>query len=614
MPELDTTKMGEAGWRVRLRAGRQILGILWRADPRRAALTAALSPTSALATPLAALLQGRLINAVAAQQISAAVWAGVAIGLITLTASGLAMVAFRLRLRVREVGGHALRQHSAATVAGIPGVEHLERPDVADRVQLLQNAQVQLAGLLDTVILNAARVLSAGVTLVILASVSPLFLLLVAFGAPTVWVGHRTAKAGDDLGVALTPAARRMWLLRHALETPDAAGEVRVFGLADELTTRHQRLWADGERQRRHLDLRNQALTSGAWLLFALGYLGALAIVVSRALDGQASVGDVAIITALGVQIRTILTNFVDMATMLVDLLRTSERFAWVEKVASDAAEALSGDEVKAEPPVVLRHGIDLVDVTFRYPGTDTNVLQDVTVHLPAGATVAIVGDNGAGKSTLVKLLARFYEPTGGRIEVDGTPICHIPMEAWRGRLSAGFQDFSRLQLPARESVGVGDHPVLSREDADLAVLQALGRASADAVLADLPQGLDTQLGTAFDDGVELSGGQWQKLALGRSMMRERPLLLLLDEPTAALDARAEHELFERYAGAADGAAATVGAITLLVSHRFSTVREADLILVVDGKRIAAAGTHAELMQQGGLYAELYELQARAYR
>jgi ATP-binding cassette subfamily B protein len=238
-------------------------------------------------------------------------------------------------------------------------------------------------------------------------------------------------------------------------------------------------------------------------------------------------------------------------------------------------------------------------------------VLADVDLRLPAGRTVAIVGDNGAGKTTLVKLLCRFYEPSAGSITVDGVALGDFTVEDWRSRISAGFQDFGRLHLVARESIGVGDHALLG---SDAVVLGALERAAAAELPAALPQGLETQLGRDFDGGVDLSQGQWQKVALGRAMMRQAPLLLVLDEPTASLDAPTEHALFERFTGAARQAAARSGAITILVSHRFSTVRMADIILVVSGGRVAEMGDHAALMRAGGLYAQLYELQARGYR
>ena len=239
-------------------------------------------------------------------------------------------------------------------------------------------------------------------------------------------------------------------------------------------------------------------------------------------------------------------------------------------------------------------------------------MLEDVDLLLPAGKTIAIVGENGAGKTTLVKLLARLYEPNAGRILVDGVDLRRFPVEAWRARISAGFQDFGRFELVARESVGIGDLPE-SRSDDERASRRSTARRQATSQRRSRP-GSRPSSGATFDGGTDLSIGQWQKVALGRAMMRPAPLLLVLDEPTASLDAPTEHSLFERFAVAAQDAAALTGAITILVTHRFSTVRMADLILVVDDGRISESGTHDELMRRGGLYAELYELQAAAYR
>jgi ATP-binding cassette subfamily B protein len=224
---------------------------------------------------------------------------------------------------------------------------------------------------------------------------------------------------------------------------------------------------------------------------------------------------------------------------------------------------------------------------------------------------VAIVGENGAGKSTLVKLLCGLYRPSHGRILIDGTDLRRLSAEDWRQRIAAGFQDFVRYELSARNTVGLGDLP---RIDDDPAVHTALERAHATDVVDQLADGLDTQLGTSYTEGAELSGGQWQKLALGRALMRETPLLLVLDEPTSALDPEAEHHLFERYAAQARQVRESTGAITLFVSHRFSTVRMADLIVVVRDGRIVETGDHHTLIQNGGLYAELFELQAVAYK
>ena len=233
------------------------------------------------------------------------------------------------------------------------------------------------------------------------------------------------------------------------------------------------------------------------------------------------------------------------------------------------------------------------------------------------GSVVAIVGENGAGKTTLVKLLCRLYQPTSGRILVDGVELARMPADAWRSRLAGAFQDFFRFEFRARHTVGVGDVP---RLDDEPAVVAAVDRAGADDVVARLAAGLETQLGPTWPEGVEVSFGQWQKLALARGFMRDHPLLLVLDEPTAALDAETEHALFERYAAAARGgksngeADRADGRITILVSHRFSTVRMADLIVVLDGARVVEVGTHEELMARGGQYAELYGIQAAAYR
>jgi ATP-binding cassette subfamily B protein len=227
---------------------------------------------------------------------------------------------------------------------------------------------------------------------------------------------------------------------------------------------------------------------------------------------------------------------------------------------------------------------------------------------------VAIVGENGAGKTTLVKLLCRMYAPTSGAILVDGVDLASISSQQWRERVAGAFQDFFRFEFRAMTTVGLGDEP---RMDERPAVSDAVERAGADDVIDRLALGLDTQLGPTWDAGVEVSYGQWQKLALARGFMRADPLVLVLDEPTSALDAETEHALFERYAASsrrdprgADGN----GGITILVSHRFSTVRMADLIVVIDGSRVVEVGSHDELMERGGHYADLYEIQAAAYR
>jgi len=321
---------------------------------------------------------------------------------------------------------------------------------------------------------------------------------------------------------------------------------------------------------------------------------------------GSRSVGDVLLVLTLASQVNQQVTAAVAALQEMQRTGRVMANLRWVRELMAGQAPPPPDRDV----PERVRDGIELRGVSFSYPGTDRPVIADVDLTLPAGTTVAFVGENGAGKTTLVKLLCRFYPATTGTITIDGTDLARLPVEGWRGRIAAGFQDFARFELLARESVGVGE---LADVESPGAVRDALRRARAEDVLDRLENGMETQLGKTYADGAELSGGQWQKLALGRAMMRPEPLLLVLDEPTSALDAQAEHRLFERYAAGARRVGERTGAITVLVSHRFSTVRMADLIVVVAGGRVREHGSHDELMAANGLYAELYTMQAAAY-
>ncbi|MFY9825034.1 MAG: ABC transporter ATP-binding protein, partial [Thermoanaerobaculia bacterium] len=342
-----------------------------------------------------------------------------------------------------------------------------------------------------------------------------------------------------------------------------------------------------------------------AWAVFGGAYVGAIAFV---AWGIHASAGDVLLVLAAGARLSAYIGATVGEIGFLRGIwMDGSQRLAWLEDYA---ASLISKADLPV--PVELREGIRLDHVSFAYPGTERLVLDDVSLALPAGAVVAVVGENGAGKTTLVKLLGKLYEPTSGAIYVDGQPLARMRADEWRERLAGAFQDFFRFEFRARHSVGVGDVP---RLDDEPAVIRAVDRAGADDVVERLAAGLETQLGPTWPEGVEVSFGQWQKLALARGFMRDRPLLLVLDEPTAALDAETEHALFERYAAATHkDRSAMDGRITILVSHRFSTVRMADLIVVLDGARLVEFGTHDELMAKGGQYSELYGIQAAAYR
>jgi ATP-binding cassette subfamily B protein len=329
-------------------------------------------------------------------------------------------------------------------------------------------------------------------------------------------------------------------------------------------------------------------------------------VLVLRAAHGHTSPGQVVMAVSLMRRAQVQVSSASDTAGSLATAVRTAKRLLWLE----DYVETETTRPAETPVPDRLTSGITLRGVGFRYPTADGETLHEVDLTLPAGRTVAIVGDNGAGKTTLVKLLTGMYGPTEGQILIDGADLAEMPAERWRARTTAVFQDFLRPNLQARQAVGIGDLPSLGSDDR---VAGALNRAGADGLLESLPDGLDTNLGRWFTGGHELSGGQWQRLALGRALMRQAPLLTVLDEPTASLDAAAEAELFARFAELA-GATGENGGITLLVSHRFSTVRMADLIVVLDDGRVVESGDHDELLASNGTYAQLFSLQARAYQ
>ncbi len=332
--------------------------------------------------------------------------------------------------------------------------------------------------------------------------------------------------------------------------------------------------------------------------------IGALGLVVHMAQQGRADIGDLIITLRLASMLSGQIAAIANSTGMLVQTLQVAIRHIWLLDYAREQHSERFG---RASAPEQLRGGIAFENVSFSYPGNEVEVLSDVNLWLPPGSVVAVVGENGAGKSTLVKLLSRMYEPSSGRITVDGDDLADFDPAAWRRRLSAAFQDACRFEFLLGETVGIGD---VDRIDDAYQILMATERAGAGQVLESLPLGLNTQLGRRFE-GVELSGGQWQRLALARASMRD-PLLLLLDEPTANLDAEAEFALFETIARATRRARSR-GTVTMLVSHRFSTVRMADIIVVVDGGQVLEMGSHDELMNRGGLYAELFTLQSSAY-
>ena len=522
----------------------------------------------------------------------------------------LALSRFTMDMRLRERVGVVLDERLIRTVGGISTTDHHDRPDVADQLELLRTHRGQLlsgVGAVSNGIDNLFNLMGATA---LLMTVEPRAVLLPIAGFPLVVLTRRAAAIKEQ---AVTDTAERQREALHLFDlatTTDAAEELRVFGLRDHVLDRYRSAWSDVDRTRVRASLHAAALTAAGSLALTLGLIAVLWLIARRASAGDISAGDLvlvlSVLTNLGWQLRWM----AQLGAWLVEIAVNAGRLRAIEAHASEVVRTGAWSTHPALPPERLTEGIRLEGVEFRYPGAARPSLRSFDLHLPAGTTVAVVGDNGAGKSTLVSLLCGLRRPTSGRITVDGIDLDHIPPDVWRTRLSAGFQDHARFELLAHEAVGVADTATVGDRESALA---SLHRAGAADVVDAMPGGLDTPLGPSLD-GADLSGGQWQKLALGRAVHRPDPLLLVLDEPTSALDAEAEHRLFDTYAAAARRTATETGAITVLVSHRFSTVRGADLIVVMEDGAVVEVGTHTELRAARGRYAELYELQAAAYR
>jgi ATP-binding cassette subfamily B protein len=574
----------------------------YRHEPRLMVAAFALSQLSALPDALLALWlmlvgKGLLEHRPGLVQVAA-------VGLAVSTAATwfLSTVSTRVQRRFRDKVTIALESHVARLQASVATIAHQERPEFLDRLSMLRNQVFVLDHMYMSLFSTLGWILRLGVTMALLASVHPALILLAVFAIPTVLTSTwrpAVERTAQERGAQSSRLARHLF----TIATTAAPGkEVRVTGIGERLVTGRRAAWERWYGPVASARWGSALWHSLAWAVFGLAYVAAVVFVSSRA---GAQPSDVLLVLAAGAR----LSAYIGATVGEIGFLRGfwmdgSRRLAWLEDYAASIAAA--GD---LPVPDVLRHGVRLDHVSFAYPGTSRVVLDDVSVTLPAGTVVAIVGENGAGKTTLVKLIAKMYEPSSGSIYLDDTPLARVPAGEWRTRLAGAFQDFFRFEFRARHTVGLGDVP---RMDDDRSVVAAVDRAGAGDVVGRLASGLDTQLGPTWPGGVDLSFGQWQKLALARGFMRDAPLLLILDEPTAALDAETEHALFERYAAAAKGT--DTGRITLLVSHRFSTVRMAGLIVVLDGARLVEVGTHEALMARGGQYSELYGIQAAAYR
>ena len=538
------------------------------------------------------------------------VWIG-AIGMgasATLTWT-LRVVSDRTQRRFRDRVSIALESHVAQLQASIVSVELHERAEYLDRLTVLRDQVFTLDHMYMSIFSTAGWILRLGVTVTILVVIHPALLALILFAIPSL--ASSLWRPGLERAVEEKHAPYDR-LARHLFDLATMAPpgkEVRLTGVTRDLVQRRRDTWEKWYRPVSRARNGSGVYQSIAWSIFGIGFVLSVVFVV-YGLEAHAAQ------TLLLIGVGSRLAGYISATVGELGFLRGiwmdgSKRLAWLEDYAEGQ---LREDTIPV--PDRIEHEIEFKNVSFKYPGADRYALKNVNVKLRAGSVIAIVGENGAGKTTLVKLLARMYQPTEGQIFIDGKDLSRFEPKAWRTRLAGAFQDFFRFELFAKTTVGIGDEPQMSNGNA---VASAVHRAGADDVVDQLKNGLDTQLGPGWPDGVEVSFGQWQKLSLARGFMREKPLLLLLDEPTAALDAETEYALFERYAAGIrrsdeDDNGSADGSITLLVSHRFSTVRMADQIIVLDGASLIEAGSHEELLARDGQYASLYETQAAAYR
>jgi ATP-binding cassette, subfamily B, bacterial len=594
-----------------LRASRFLLTLGYRLDRRRLAIAIAVMLAGYAAAPLAALALATLVRDLLGEHPRSTV--------------GLALLAAAL-LAAQLMGNHfahqcygRLYEHERAAVGvdlisivtALPGIEHHDDPEYADRLAIVRSTVAVATTALESLLNLLGLLVQTIITIAILISIEPMLAVFPLFVIPPVLLSRH---AQILLEWARERGAEQVRLSEHLLDIATAettAMQIRMFGAEGEILQRQRTAWTAVSRLMWRAHVRSAGLRALGQLAFTVGYGGAVLLIVDQGLRGQATAEGLILVVTLALQVNLQVSAALGQLAGLQLTGHFVERLNWLRRYQAGHRPTPDAGATVCPTPRRLARGITLDGVSFVYPGTDVRVLNDVSVHLPAGHSVALVGENGAGKSTFAKLLCGLYSPTEGRILVDGVDLAEMDPAEWRNRVATLFQNYVNIELTLRESVGLGE---VERIDDEPAVRRAVSDADAEELLRSLPDGLDAVLGRGYRPGSELSGGQWQRVALARSLMRPQPLLLILDEPAAALDAAAEHLLFERYSASSRLAADRTGGVTLLISHRFSTVSMADTIVVLDGGRLRDHGSHEELLAHGGLYSELYRLQARAYR
>ncbi len=489
-----------------------------------------------------------------------------------------------------------LMQHAAQL-----DLKHFEQSEYQDRLERARRQASSRSTVISQLFGQGQSVITAIALAAGLFIYAPLLIALLAVSfIPAVWGEFRFNRLAYWISHNRSPERRQLEYLRQIGASADSAKEIKLFGLGGFLSGRFRDLSKQILEENKALNIRRALQTGALAALSTISYYAAYAYIVWRTLHGEFTIGDLFFLATsfsqLNGYIQQILIGFTQIAGQSLYL---DDLFSFFE------IEPTIVDPAEPKPfPVPLRQGIVFDNVGFRYPGSDRWAVRHLSFTIAAGETLALVGENGAGKTTIVKLLTRLYDPDEGTIRIDGTDLRDFALADLRTHMGAIFQDFLRYSFSAADNIGVGRIEAAGNRDR---VVGAAEQSLADPVIRRLPEGYDQMLGRTFAKGHDLSGGEWQKLAIARAYMRDAEIIIL-DEPTAALDARAEAEVFQRFKTLAEGTTA------VLISHRFSTVRMADRIVVLADGGVIEAGTHPELMALGGRYAELFELQAAGYR
>ncbi len=606
-------------WRERLQALRhlpRLLRMVWETEPRYVVAILVLRVARAL-IPLAVLWVGKLIVDEVVLAIGVAGAGGPAPWLrlaellalelgIALVGEGLARVSALLESLLGDLFANRtsveLMRHAATL-----DLEQFENAEIYDRLERARRQTVGRIGLFTLLLATVQDLITLATLSVALAVYVPwLLVLLVVAVLPSLLGETHFASLGYSLLYSWTPERRQLDYLRYIAASDVSAKELKLFGLSDFLVGRYDRLSREFYEANKALSVRRSLVSSLLAAVGTLGYYAAYAVIIYLTVVGHRSPAGVFTIGVLTFLAGSFRQSRDLIQRVLLSLSQIYEQSLYLDDLFSFLAlEPRIRPASGARPvPTPIRRGFTFENVGFRYPGAEQWAVRGLDFTLAPGERLALVGENGAGKTTLVKLLARLYDPSEGRILLDGVDLREYDLDSLRRNVGVIFQDFVRYDFLLRENIAVGNIGGLEDEPR---IETAAARSLADTVAARLPGRYGQMLGRRFEGGVDLSGGEWQKVALARAYMREAQLLIL-DEPTAALDARAEYEVFLRFSEL------TQGRMAVLISHRFSTVRMADRILVLRGGELVEQGTHEELLALGGLYSELFQLQAAGYR